>query len=239
MGCSCGHPVRIQTSAEKGLMSSDKKRIDIENGEEELIQDYPGQEPDQPGSPEPQPEPENEDREEPELEKPEAERDDHVDKLLRLRAEFENYRKRVQRESAEAQTRGRASLLAEFLPILDNLDRALNAAEHHEERKVLEGVQLTHSLFTDLLQKEGVKEIDPQGSVFDPELHEAVMAEPSDEEEGIVTRVFERGYMIENRVLRPARVVVSQGRSESQHAHYHPRLLRDTWSGQIRWPCED
>src|SRR5680860_586746 len=143
MGCSCGHPVRIQTSAEKGLMSSDKKRIDIENGEEELIQDYPGQEPDQPGSPEPQPEP-----------------------------------------------------------------------EHQEERKVLEGVQLTHSLFTDLLQKEGVKEIDPQGSVFDPELHEAVMAEPSDEEEGIVTRVFERGYMIENRVLRPARVVVSQGRSE-------------------------
>src|SRR5660398_275465 len=83
-----------------------------------------------------------------------------------------------------------------------------------EEGKVLEGVQLTHSLFTDLLQKEGVKEIDPQGSVFDPELHEAVMAEPSDEEEGIVTRVFERGYMIENRVLRPARVVVSQGRSE-------------------------
>jgi molecular chaperone GrpE len=102
-------------------------------------------------------------------------------------------------------------LLAEFLPVLDNLERALSAAEHHEEGKVLEGVRLTHSMFADLLRKEGVTEVDPLGAAFDPHMHEALMSQPSDSEEGTVTAVFERGYVFGDRVLRPAKVVVSAG----------------------------
>jgi molecular chaperone GrpE len=140
-----------------------------------------------------------------------AERDAYLDGLLRLKAEFENFRKRADRDVLEARSRARMGLLAEFLPVLDNLERALNAAEHHEEGKVLEGVRLTHSMFADLLRKEGVTEVDPLGEPFDPHMHEALMAQPSDSEEGTVTAVFERGYVFGDRVLRPAKVVVSAG----------------------------
>jgi molecular chaperone GrpE len=140
-----------------------------------------------------------------------AERDVYLDGLLRLKAEFENFRKRADRDVLEARSRARMGLLAEFLPVLDNLERALNAAEHHEEGKVLEGVRLTHSMFADLLRKEGVTEVDPLGAAFDPHVHEALMTQPSDSEEGTVTAVFERGYVFGDRVLRPAKVVVSAG----------------------------
>ena len=143
-----------------------------------------------------------------------AERDVYFDSLLRLKAEFDNYRKRTQRELREADTRARSSVLAEFLPILDNLERALNAAEHHEEGKVLAGVRSTLNLFTDLLRREGVEQVDPLEKPFDPQLHEAMLAQPSDKEEGIVTSVFERGYVMDDRVLRPAKVAVSSGRAE-------------------------
>jgi molecular chaperone GrpE len=140
-----------------------------------------------------------------------AERDAYLDGLQRLKAEFENFRKRADRDVLEARARARMGLLAEFLPVLDNLERALNAAEHHEEGKVLEGVRLTHSMFGDLLRKEGVTELDPLGAAFDPHMHEALMTQPSDREEGTVTAVFERGYIFGDRVLRPAKVVVSAG----------------------------
>lgn len=140
-----------------------------------------------------------------------AERDAYLDGLQRLKAEFENFRKRADRDVLEARARARMGLLAEFLPVLDNLERALSAAEHHEEGKVLEGVRLTHSMFADLLRKEGVTEVDPLGAAFDPHMHEALMTQPSDSEEGTVTAVFERGYVFGDRVLRPAKVVVSAG----------------------------
>ena len=131
--------------------------------------------------------------------------------MRRTAAEFDNYRKRTQREAAEAETRARAFVLSQFLPVLDNLSRALNAAEHHEEGKVLDGVRLTHAQFADLLRKEGVEELDPQGEPFDPELHEAMLTQPSPQPEGTVTAVFEKGYRLGDRLLRPARVVVSAG----------------------------
>ena len=143
-----------------------------------------------------------------------AERDAHLDSLLRLKAEFDNYRKRTHRELLETDARVRTSVLAEFLPVLDNLERALNAAEHHEEGKVLAGVRSTLNLFADLLRREGVEQVDPLDGPFDPQLHEAMLAQPSDKEEGIVTSVFERGYVMGDRVLRPAKVAVSSGRAE-------------------------
>ncbi len=140
-----------------------------------------------------------------------AERDGYLDSLMRLQAEFDNYRRRSQRELNEARGRSRASLIGEFLPVFDNLTRALDAAEHHEEGKVLSGVRLTHNVFADLLRKEGVTELDPIGAPFDPLLHEAIASIPSDEEEGVVIQVLERGYAVGDTVLRPARVAVSAG----------------------------
>lgn len=140
-----------------------------------------------------------------------AERDGYLDGLMRLQAEFENFRRRSQRELSEARTRARVSILGEFLPVLDNLARALDAAEHHEEGKVLEGVRLTHALFADLLRREGVSEIDPLGSPFDPHQHEAIVSLPSDVDEGVIIQVVEKGYTAGGNVLRPARVAVSAG----------------------------
>jgi molecular chaperone GrpE len=140
-----------------------------------------------------------------------AERDEYLDRLLRLKAEFENFRKRSRRELAEAEERARGRLLVEFLPVMDNLGRALDAAEHHEEGKVLEGVRLTHGQFVGLLAKEGVSEIAPLGEPFDPHHHDAMLTQPSEAPEGTVVAVLERGYALGDRVLRPARVAVSSG----------------------------
>jgi molecular chaperone GrpE len=140
-----------------------------------------------------------------------AERDGYLDALMRLQAEFENYRRRSQRELNEARNRARMNLLGEFLPVFDNLARAVDAAEHHEEGKVLEGVRLTHALFAELLRREGVSEIYPLGSHFDPHLHEAIVSLPSEAEEGVVIEVVDKGYTAGDHVLRPARVAVSAG----------------------------
>jgi molecular chaperone GrpE len=142
------------------------------------------------------------------------ERDALADSLLRLRAEFENFRKRAARELVDARDRARGELLADLLPVLDNLERALDAAEHHDEGKVLGGVRLTRDLFLDLLRRSGVEEIETVGTDFDPRVHDAVIAQSSDEDEGKVTAVLERGYRQGDRVLRPAKVVVSSGQRE-------------------------
>jgi len=147
-----------------------------------------------------------------------AERDALLDSLLRLKAEFDNFRKRVRRDLAEAQERGRQELLSEFLPVLDNLERALEAAERHEEGRVLEGVELTRKMFVDLLSRCGIEEVEGLGARFNPQVHEAVAMQPSQQEEGTVIAVLQRGYKRGDKLLRPARVVVSSGPGESQPA---------------------
>lgn len=142
------------------------------------------------------------------------ERDTANDALLRLRAEFDNYRRRTSREVIDAGTRAQCDLLGDMLPVLDNLDRALDAAEHHDEGKVLDGVRLTRKLFVDLLSCTGVQEIEGLGEAFDPNQHEAVMVTASDQPEGTVAVVLQKGYRQGDRVLRPARVAVSAGNGE-------------------------
>jgi molecular chaperone GrpE len=139
------------------------------------------------------------------------EREDLADSLLRLRAEFENFRKRANRELVQARERAQGELLGELLPVLDNLERALDAAEHHEEGKVLAGVRMTRDMFVELLKRVGVEEIQTLGAQFDPVIHEAMLMEPSENEEGMVTAVLERGYRQGDYVLRPAKVAVSSG----------------------------
>lgn len=146
------------------------------------------------------------------------ERDQLAEALLRLRAEFDNYRKRSAKELVDARSCAQGDLLVDLLPVLDNLERALDAAEHHEEGKVLQGVRMTRDLFVGLLGRAGVEEIEGVGTAFDPQVHDAMAHQPSDEEEGVVTAVLERGYRQGEQVLRPARVVVSAGSCETPTA---------------------
>jgi molecular chaperone GrpE len=137
-----------------------------------------------------------------------AERDEYVNHLQRVAAEFENYRKRTAREQADFAARANERLVKELLPVLDDLGRALEAAEQHEEAKLEEGVRLVHRQLADLLRKEGLAEIETDGQ-FDPHVHEALLSQPSEAPEGSVVDVVQKGYRLGDRVLRPARVVVA------------------------------
>ena len=138
----------------------------------------------------------------------EAEAETHLNDLKRLAAEFENYRKRVAREQAALSSRAAERLVKELLPIVDDLERALEAAEEHEEAKLEEGVRLVHRSLASLLEREGLAEIETDGK-FDPHVHEALLTQPSELEEGSILEVIQKGYRLGQRVLRPARVVVS------------------------------
>ena len=138
----------------------------------------------------------------------EAERDERLNDLKRVAAEFENYRKRVLRDQESLVARAHERLVKELLPVLDDLERALAAAEEHEEAKLEEGVRLVHRELDDALAREGLAEIETDGQ-FDPHVHEALLSQPSSEEEGTVIEVVQKGYKLGDRVLRPARVVVA------------------------------
>jgi len=141
----------------------------------------------------------------------EAERDEYLNDLKRVAAEFENYRKRVLRDQESLVARAHERLVKELLPVLDDLERALAAAEEHEEAKLEEGVQLVHRELKAALDREGLAEIETDG-VFDPHVHEALLSQPSEAEEGSVLEVLQKGYKLGDRVLRPARVVVAAPR---------------------------
>jgi molecular chaperone GrpE len=142
------------------------------------------------------------------LEAAEAKAEEHLDDLKRLAADFDNYRKRVARDQDSLVARAHERLVKELLPVLDDLERALDAATHHEEAKLEEGVRLVHRELEAALAREGLAEIDTNGR-FDPHVHEALLAQPSDQEEGSVIEVVQKGYRLGDRVLRPARVVVA------------------------------
>jgi molecular chaperone GrpE len=152
-----------------------------------------------------------------ELEQLTRERDEYLDALQRLKAEFENYKKRISRDQAEFVTRASERLVKQLLPVLDDLERALEAAAEHEEAKLEEGVRLVHRSLAEALAKEGLVEVETEGK-FDPHTQEALLAQPSEAEEGTVIQVLQKGYKLGDRVLRPARVVVSAGASGREHA---------------------
>ncbi len=134
------------------------------------------------------------------------ERDEYLALAQRTQADFENYRKRVARDTAAAEGRGMARLARELLPAMDNLARALDA-----ETLDPEGLRLVRAEFTGALERLGIEEFSPQGERFDPNLHEAMAQHPVEGvESGTVVEVYERGYRIDGNVLRPARVVVAQ-----------------------------
>ena len=138
----------------------------------------------------------------------EARAEEHLDDLKRLAAEFDNYRKRATREQESVLSRAAERVVKELLPVLDDLERALEAADQHEEAKLEEGVRLIHRQLLAVLDREGLQEIETDGR-FDPHVHEALLAQPADAEEGTVLQVVQKGYRLGDRVLRPARVVVA------------------------------
>jgi molecular chaperone GrpE len=137
-----------------------------------------------------------------------AENEELIDTLQRLQAEFDNYRKRAARDQESLVARAHERLVKELLPVLDDLERALVAAEQHEEAKLEEGVRLVHRALAGALQREGLAEIETNGK-FDPHVHEALLTQPSEAEEGSVLEVLQKGYRLGDRVLRPSRVVVA------------------------------
>jgi molecular chaperone GrpE len=143
----------------------------------------------------------------------ERERDEYLNDLKRVAADFENYRKRMARDQEGLVARAHERLVKELLPVLDDLERALVAADEHEEGKLEDGVRLVHRSLAAALSKEGLEEIPTEG-VFDPHVHEALLSQPSEADEGTVIEVLQKGYRLGDRVLRPARVVVAAAKTE-------------------------
>lgn len=138
------------------------------------------------------------------------ERDKFLGLLQRTQADFENYQKRNQRERDQERRYWYAPLALDLLPVLDNLERALAAAKQvNESGPLVQGVQMVLSQFLDLLKRYGVTPIEAEGKAFDPNRHEAVMQQPADVPPNHVVQVLERGFMLHDRVLRPAKVIVS------------------------------
>jgi len=140
------------------------------------------------------------------------ERDDYKDRLLRKTAEFDNYRKRIERERREQADSTVADLLESLLAVVDDFDRALTVEAGPEAEAYRTGVELIHAKLLDFLKKRGVRAIESLGADFDPNIHQAVMHEVSPEHrDGEVIGELRRGYMLGDKLLRPAMVKVAKG----------------------------
>jgi len=145
-----------------------------------------------------------------ELQRLKAEIDHLREMYLRKLAEFDNYRKRIDRERQELRRTAAEGLVGELLPVLDNFERAIQHAEESEPAAFREGVAMIARQFADILQRSGLETVDPTGQRFDPELHEAVQRiEGSEYAPGSIVGVFSRGYIFGGRLIRPAMVAVA------------------------------
>jgi molecular chaperone GrpE len=146
------------------------------------------------------------------LQEKEQEAKDHYDRYLRLSAEVENFKKRAEKEKGETYKFANENLLKDLLPILDNLERALEHGQEAENSKaLLEGLEMVHKGFWAVLEKYGVTRVDALGEEFDPNQHEAVMVqEEAGRPPGLVIAQLQKGYRLHNRLVRPAMVVVSK-----------------------------
>ena len=141
-----------------------------------------------------------------------ADLDRFRDLALRSQADFENYKKRAAREKEDAMKYANSSLLQRLVSILDNFELGLAAAKTESEHSpIYSGMVLVQKQLNDLLEENGLQAVEAEGKKFDPNLHEAIAHEPSGSAEGTVVRQARRGYRFKDRLLRPARVVVSSG----------------------------
>ena len=144
-----------------------------------------------------------------------AELSELKDRYLRLAADFDNFRRRTLKERQDQHLYGAENLIKELLPIVDNLERAVEHGRKEEQRgdsdNLLQGVELTYRSVMQLLTRQGVTEIQALGQPFDPQIHEAVRrVARSDKPAGTVVEVYQKGYMLKDRMLRPAMVAVAE-----------------------------
>ncbi|WP_133129443.1 nucleotide exchange factor GrpE [Legionella yabuuchiae] len=138
---------------------------------------------------------------------------EHWEKAVKAMAELENVRRRVQRDVENAHRYGLEKFVDSLIPVVDSLEQALQLAEQEKNSAMHEGLELTMKLFLDVLKKHGVEQLNPQGEAFDPQLHEAMsMQESADAKPNTVLAVFQRGYKLNDRLVRPARVIVAKGK---------------------------
>ncbi len=140
-----------------------------------------------------------------------GERDEYLDLARRTQAEFENFRKRAARERGELRARAIADVVRDLLPVVDNIDRALDAAKGGDESDaLLQGVRMVHLELHSYLERLGLKAIETDGARFDPALHEAIASIPVEgSESGLIHEVHQKGFQLDEIVVRPARVVVT------------------------------
>ncbi|MGD8566713.1 MAG: nucleotide exchange factor GrpE [Gammaproteobacteria bacterium] len=148
------------------------------------------------------------------LQKAEEKAANHWDELLRAKAELENTRRRVERDVANAHKFGLEKFVTDLLPVIDSLEMGISAAKESsaDTEKLLEGSELTLKMLSDCVQKYGVEAVNPVGEPFNPEFHQAMSAQESNEHgPDIVTHVMQKGYTLNGRLVRPAMVMVSKG----------------------------
>jgi len=146
-----------------------------------------------------------------ELEKETAKADDYLRRLQYLQADFENYRKRVEKEMSDNRQFGNQRLLSDLIIVNDELELALREAEESKENPtILEGVGMVHKRLQTILSKEGVEKIQSTGSKFNPDLHDAALRVESDEAEGTIVEEIRQGYTLKGKVLRPSIVKVAE-----------------------------
>jgi len=146
----------------------------------------------------------------------EQEAKENYDRLLRVSAEFDNYKKRTSRELEEFRKFANQSLIKELLSVVDNLELAMDSTNGHQtiDQGLLQGLQMTHKEILKVFEKFNVKPIEAKGQVFDPNFHEAVMQEETDEvEANTIVNELQKGYLINDRLLRPSMVVVARSRA--------------------------
>lgn len=144
------------------------------------------------------------------LEEKEEESREYYDRLLRLQADFTNFKKRVEKEKSDIYLYANEKLALDLLDIMDNLERAIVSQGEDKENPLYTGIQLIFKQLLDVLNKHGIKEIEALNKPFDMNLHHAVMREEADAESGEVIEVFQKGYTIQEKVLRPAMVKVAE-----------------------------
>ena len=154
------------------------------------------------------------------LETAKAKARENYDRLLRVTAEFENYKKRSRREMEDFRRFANESLIKEILPIVDNLERALSVEQTGSETAVeglKEGVRMTLEALTDTLKRFGVTPLESEGQPFDPNLHQAVSQEETEDyPDGTVSKELQKGYKLNDRLLRPSMVIVSKTPEDAQ-----------------------
>jgi molecular chaperone GrpE len=140
------------------------------------------------------------------------------DRVLRLSAEFENYQKRKQRESDEFKKFANETIFRQLLTVVDNLERAISSTKENSDKKALiEGVELTHKEMIKLFETFSVKSVEAENKIFDPNFHQAVTQEETEKvPDNTVTKVLQKGYLLHDRLIRPAMVIVSKNNKKKK-----------------------